>query len=158
MKNHLQTGATIRLALRGEHALLQGIMRRASLVSETYRDELLAHPEAMSLPVEQIAEGAVFVAETQGTVDGFCVVIMLSVDEAELEGLFVEPDRWRKGIGRALVEHGAGAARARGAASITVVAGPEARAFYERCGFAYESDATTLFGSAVLMRRRLAGR
>lgn len=86
MKNHLQTGATIRLALRGEHALLQGIMRRASLVSETYRDELLAHPEAMSLPVEQIAEGAAFVAETQGTVDGFCVVIMSSVDEAELEG------------------------------------------------------------------------
>lgn len=158
MKIQLPTDATIRPALPGEHALLEGILRRASLVSDTYRDELLAHPEAMSLPVEQISEGAVFVAETQGAVDGFCVVIMSSADEAELEGLFVEPDRWRKGIGRALVEHGAGAARARGAASITVVAGPEARAFYERCGFAYESDATTLFGSAVLMRRRFAGR
>ena len=149
---------TIRPARPGEHAMLEHIMRRASLVSDKYRDQLLAHPEAMSLPAAQIEGGTVFVAELDGAVAGFCAVVMTGSGEAELDGLFVEPMHWGEGIGRALAGHGADAARKLGAVSITVIAGPETQPFYETCGFAYQATAKTLFGPAVLMRRRLGGR
>ena len=91
------------------------------------------------------------VADVDGKVVGFAVVIR-DGGKAELDGLFVEPDHWRRGIGAALIDAAVHQARRRGL-SLTVTAEPSARAFYERCGFSLEGEAKTRFGPALRMSR-----
>ena len=138
---------TIRLARPDEREGLEALQRRASLALPEYREQLEAHPDAIELPAEQIAMGQVIVAELDGEVAGFAALI-----DGELDGLFVEPELWRRGIGTALVEEAAHRARRRGL-SLTVTAGPSARAFYETCGFSVEGGAETRFGPALRMSR-----
>jgi len=69
-----------------------------------------------------------------------------------LDGLFVEPDLWRKGIGKALVDAATLLARRRGL-SLSVVANSAAREFYEKCGLTVEGEAQTRFGPALRMSR-----
>jgi GNAT superfamily N-acetyltransferase len=73
--------------------------------------------------------GSTLVGEDEGVgVVGFCSVSLPSRDEdagaatAEISALYIDPSRWRSGIGRALLVELAGNA--------------PARAFYERFGFA----------------------
>ena len=73
-------------------------------------------------------------------------------EQAELDGLFVDPDHWRRGIGTALVNEAVHRARRLGLA-LSVIAGAEARAFYESCGFSVEGEAQTRFGPALRMTR-----
>ena len=92
----------IRLARTEECKLLEDLQRRASLALGTHNAQLEANPDAIHLPAEQIALGEVLVAEIDGEIAGFAVVL----DEggrSELDGLFVEPSHWRRGIGSALV-------------------------------------------------------
>ncbi len=138
----------IRPAALEERLALEALQRRASLALGDYREQLLAHPDVIELPPEQIARGDVLVAEVDGQVAGFA-----ALDGAELDGLFVEPERWGHGIGRALVEAAVHQARRRGVTLITVVASPTARTFYERCGFTAEGEAQTRFGPALRMSR-----
>ena len=70
----------------------------------------------------------------------------------ELDGLFVEPELWRGGIGAALVEQAAHEARRQGV-SLMVVANPHALDFYRSCGFSLEGEAQTRFGPALRMSR-----
>jgi len=142
----------IRLARADEREALEDLQRRASLALEEYRAQLEAHPDAVHLPGEQIALGEVLVAEDEGGVAGFVVVIDAD-DRAELDGLFVEPARWRQGIGSALVNEAVHIARDRGLSLMTVVASPTARQFYEKCGFAVEGEEQTRFGPAIRMSR-----
>ncbi len=128
--------------------MLEELQRRASLALDTYREQLLAHPEAVVLPMEQVARGDVLVAEADGEIAGFA-----ALEGSELDGLFVKPELWGQGIGRALVDAAVHQARRRGVTLITVVAGPSAQAFYERCGFMPEGDAQTRFGPAVRRSR-----
>jgi hypothetical protein len=65
----------IRPAQTDEQGMLESLQRRASLSNPGDRDVLLANPDAIALPIEQIAEGCVFVAEREGTVVGFAAVI-----------------------------------------------------------------------------------
>ncbi len=142
----------IRLARSEEHETLEDLQRRASLALGVYNAHLQAHPDAIHLPTEQIALGAVLVAELDGEIAGFAVIL----DEgsrAELDGLFVEPARWRQGIGQALVREAVHLARDRGLSLVTVVAEPDARQFYEKCGFSVEGEAETRFGPALRMSR-----
>lgn len=74
-----------------------------------------------------------------------------AADGCELDGLFVEPERMRGGIGRLLIEDAKQIARERGAKRIDVVANPQAVAFYEAVGFVSVGDAETRFGSAPRM-------
>jgi len=99
------------------------------------------------LPPAQIANGQVIVAEFDGDMVGFAAVV-----GGELDGLFVEPDMWGGGIGRALVDAAAHQARQKGL-SLTVIANPTARGFYESCGFSVEGDEQTRFGPALRMTR-----
>ena len=140
-------GPVIRLARPDEREALEALQRRASLALPDYRAELEAHPDAIDLPAQQIERGEVMVAELDGGIAGFAALI-----GGELDGLFVEPDLWRRGIGAALVEAVAHEARRRGH-SLTVTASPGARAFYESCGFSREGDAHTRFGPALRMSR-----
>lgn len=127
--------------------MLEALQWRASTALPDYKDQLEANPDAIHLPLEQIEAGDVFVAESDGQVAGFAALI-----GGELDGLFVEPDLWRKGIGSALVEAAAHEVRKRGL-SLTVIANPSAREFYEYCGFTCESETQTRFGPALRMSR-----
>lgn len=142
----------IRLARAEERERLEDLQRRASMALGDYRDQLEAHPDAVELPARHIALGGVLVAEVEGAVAGFAVVLDED-DRAELDGLFVEPVRWRQGIGKALVDEAVHLARDRGLSLMTVVANPAARDFYEKCGFTVEGEAQTRFGAALRMSR-----
>ena len=138
---------TLRLAAPGEHLELEELQRRASLELPEYRDQLLAHPDAIHLPPAQIANGQVIVAEVGRAIVGFAAVV-----GGELDGLFVEPDRWGLGIGKALVEAATHEARLSGM-TLKVIAAPRARGFYESCGFTVEGEEQTRFGPALRMSR-----
>ena len=59
---------TFRLATPAERSALEELQRRASLIWEEDRDALLAHPDAIELPLEQITDGHTIVAESIGRV------------------------------------------------------------------------------------------
>ena len=142
----------IRLAQSAERRRLEDLQRRASLALGTYNAQLEANPEAIQLPARQIALGQVLVAEIGGEIAGFAVVLD-EEGQAALDGLFVEPSRWRQGTGSALVNAAVHLARDRGMTLMTVVAEPAARAFYEKCGFTVEGEEQTRFGPALKMSR-----
>ena len=98
-------GCFIRPALPSEKLALEQLQRRASLANEGDRDALLAHPDAIQIPAEQIFGGRVFVAEYEGVMAGFAAIEPREDGDSELDGLFVEPSMQRRGIARSLIEH-----------------------------------------------------
>ena len=146
---------SIRLARRDEQTMLESLQRRASLNNPGDRDAILAHPDAIALPIEQITSDGVFVAERDGLVSGFAAVVMRPDGDAELDALFVEPHLWKQGIGRRLVEHGAEVARLRAATFLHVIGNPHAEGFYVSCGFRVTGTVKTRFGASLDMQRSL---
>ena len=146
---------TLRLARPDERAALTALQRQASLMWEEDRDALLAEPDAIDLPADKIAEGHVFVWEEAGAVLGFAVVLPRDDGAAELDGLFVEPDAWGRGIGRKLVDHAMDMARDEGCISLNVVANKRALGFYLACGFEALGEVQTRFSPGVRMVRVL---
>ena len=140
-------GLIIRPARSDERIDLEALQRRAALALPDYRAELEANPDAIELPSEQIERGQVLVAELEDRIAGF-----VALDGSEIDGLFVDPELWRQGIGSALIDSAVHEARRRGC-SLTVVANPGARLFYEHCGFSVEGEAQTRFGTALRMSR-----
>jgi ribosomal protein S18 acetylase RimI-like enzyme len=149
------TDISIRLAEPVERGALEDLQRRSSMHDPLYRAQLAADPAAIELPVEQIEAGLVRVAEQDGVVVGFSVLLEATRDGCELDGLFVEPGRMRGGVGRALVDDARRIARERGARRIDVVANPQAVAFYEAVGFVPAGEAHTRFGPAPRMSLRV---
>ena len=145
----------LRDAAADEAEALEGLQRRSSDVWEAYREQLAANPDAIELPQTFIDEGWVRVAVAEdGRPIGFSVVIPTDDRVHELDGLFVEPDQLRGGVGRALVQDAAERAGRVGAELLEVTAGP-AQGFYEKVGFEVVGAVETRFGPAVRMRRRL---
>jgi GNAT superfamily N-acetyltransferase len=145
----------VRTAVASEQKRLEGLQWRASLNNPGDRDALLAHPDAIELPLEQIEDGGVFVAEVSGSVMGFAAILPRDDGDFELDALFVEPHAWRQGIGRALVDHCALAAKAVGAESLHVVGNPHAEEFYTACGFITIGTKQMRFGIGLLMKKAL---
>ena len=141
----------LRPARTTERRKLEALQRRASLANPEDRPHLEAHPDAIDLPLAFIERGEVTVAEVDEEVTGFAVV-QGHDGFTELDGLFVEPGQWRRGIGRALVDEATHEARRNGHA-LVVIANDAARGFYERCGFTLEGPAETRFGPALRMSR-----
>ena len=137
----------IRFAELDEREALEALQWRASIANPDDRPNLEAHPDAIDLPMAQIAAGDVVLAEVDGRIAGFAAVV-----GGELDGLFVEPEQWRRGIGVALVEAAADLARRRGLA-LSVIANPAALGFYERCGFVEQGEVATRFGPGLRMSR-----
>ena len=144
-----------RLAIPAERLALEELQRRASLMSEEDRDALLAHPDAIELPLEQITAGRTIVAENVDELLGFAVVLQRDDGDAELDGLFVEPAQWRRGIGRALVAEAERLAARDGAASLWVIANTSALDFYGACGFVTVGEVATRFRPAPRMRKAI---
>ena len=65
----------IRLARPEERDALEELQRRASLALNEYREQLLAEPDAVELPAEQIESGEVIVAVLDGQIAGFAAVL-----------------------------------------------------------------------------------
>jgi GNAT superfamily N-acetyltransferase len=146
---------TIRNAIPSEKSALEDLQRRASLANPGDREALLANPDAIDLPIAQIASGDVFVLELSGRIAGFAALLAREDGDAELDGMFVEPDIQRRGVGRALVEHCAQVALTRGCRALHVIGNPHAEAFYLSCGFETIGSSETRFGPGLLMRRDL---
>jgi GNAT superfamily N-acetyltransferase len=145
----------VRLALASERLMLEALQMRASLGNPGDRQALLANPDAIDLPLEQINAGNVFVVEVAGAIKGFAAILSREDGNAELDALFVEPDAWRQGFGRTLIDYCANTARAQGAKALHVVGNPHAEGFYTTCGFQIVGTEETRFGIGLLMLRTI---
>ena len=145
----------IRPAILSEREALEALQTRASLSNPGDRDALLANPDAVELPPEQIAAGRVFVLEQNGAIVGFAAILPRTNGGTELDALFVEPSTWRQGIGTLLVEHCAEVARSSGSTALHVVGNPHAQRFYEARGFKKIGTTETRFGVGLLMQKIL---
>ena len=143
----------IRRAEISEQKELEALQLRASLTNAGDRDALLANPDAIELPIDQIAAGAVFVAERNSAIVGFAALLPRPDGDVELDALFVDPDVRRCGIGRALVDHCVQIARTQGSAALCVIGNPHASDFYTACGFNVVGATATRFGPGLLMRK-----
>jgi GNAT superfamily N-acetyltransferase len=145
----------IRRAIAAERKTLEALQWRASLGNEGDRDALLRHPDAIDMPLEQIAAGGVFVLEQDGAIVGFSAILQRDDGDTELDALFVEPAIQRQGIGRKLIEHCAEMARSAGSSALHVVGNFHAKQFYLACGFIIVGTFETRFGLGLLMRKTL---
>jgi N-acetylglutamate synthase-like GNAT family acetyltransferase len=119
------------------------------------RAALVANPDAVALPDQQIDAGQVVVAERDGLIVGFASVLPRADGDSELDGLFVEPEQWRNGIGSALVAQCIAMARAQDSAILHVIGNPHAAAFYSACGFDQSGTHPTRFGVGLLFWKKL---
>jgi GNAT superfamily N-acetyltransferase len=143
----------IRPARVDEKGELEALQARASLANAGDREALLAHPDAIEVPREQLQRGQVFVATRAGSICGFASVLPRPDGAAELDALFVEPASWRQGIGRALIERAIEEAQRMSASALHVVGNPHAESFYTATGFERIGTQATRFGVGLLMRR-----
>jgi N-acetylglutamate synthase-like GNAT family acetyltransferase len=143
----------IRPAVISEQKELEALQLRASLTNAGDREALLANPDAIELPIDQIAAGAVFVSERNGEIVGFAALLPRPDGDVELDALFVDPDIRRCGVGRSLVDHCVQIARAQGSAALCVIGNPHASDFYTACGFTMVGTTATRFGPGLLMRK-----
>jgi len=126
----------IRLARIDEASALSALCVR-SKAAWGYDEAFMALARvALEVSPEQIAAGDVWVATAAGgSVAG--IVALGSSEQPntlDLDKLFVEPQRIRTGVGRALIAHAIGEARRRGGQRLTILSDPYAAGFYERTG------------------------
>jgi GNAT superfamily N-acetyltransferase len=140
----------IRLGMPADLPAAADVYRRASLFNPADRDNLLAHPEYLTLGHEGLAGGRTDVADEDGLVVGFATWIE-DGGTVELEDLFVDPGWMRRGIATALVNRIAEVLRTRGVACLEVTANPHALDFYRAAGFVDCGVAETVFGTAPRM-------
>lgn len=147
------TDVDIRLARADDRRALIELQRRASLVleSEDVRRQLIENPEIIDLDPEMIARNEVFVAEFDGRIVGFATIMAHEGNDAELEGIFVEPSDWRKGIGTALLRQIEREALAWGASRLHVMANPNVESFYRNAGFQKIGERKTELGPIGLL-------
>ena len=143
----------LRLARPNERLDLEELQHRSSRALPEYRDQLEADPEAIDLPLSQVVRGEVSVAESVDGIAGFAVVI-IDGDAAEIDGLFVEPHLWRRGVGAALIEAATHDARRAGLEPDSRrSAGSVSQILREAQEFTAEGGVETRFGPAVRMSR-----
>ncbi|MEU9864331.1 GNAT family N-acetyltransferase [Streptomyces sp. NPDC047971] len=119
---------SLRRATADDARRLTQLVRR----SRAYRGDYAAMVDGYVVGGSYIEHHPVFVAvDERDRVLGFYALLL---DDAELDLAFVADEAQGRGIGRLLMEHMIGQARAAGLASIRVVAHPPAEDFYLRTG------------------------
>jgi N-acetylglutamate synthase-like GNAT family acetyltransferase len=152
---HMTSKIIIRAAVMAELQALEAVQLRASLTNAGDREALLANPDAIRIPLEQLAAGRVFVAELNGETLGFSAIEPRVDGQIELDALFVEPKIRRHGVGRLMVEYCAQVARKQGSIALHVIGNPHAEDFYLACGFEQTGTTQTRFGVGLQMRKEL---
>lgn len=148
--------ATLRSGRPSDQPQLLAIVWATVMVGDAEdRAALVARPDLVEVPLEHVTGETCVVAEVDGTPAGFATVLPRPDGEAELDGLFVHPDRQRLGLGRALVASAADLARAMGARVLHVIANDDASAFYRAVGFIETGMAPTALKPAPKMELRL---
>ena len=130
----VMSGIAIRLAKPGEGQDLTALCVRSK--AHWGYDATFMRLSAASLTVNEddIAVGRVLVAiDDAGRVIGMACVVP-DGDTADLDSLFIDPPAIGSGAGRALFDAAANLARQQGARRMTILADPNAAAFYERMG------------------------
>ena len=147
------TNLDIRLARPDDRQGLVELLWRASLAWDVVRQDLLDNPELIDVDPEMIARNQIFVAERAGRIVGFATIVPRENNDgegegndAELEGIFVEPADWRNGIGMALLHQIEREAQAWGANRLHVVASPNVEGFYLAAGFIQTAEQQMPFG------------
>jgi GNAT superfamily N-acetyltransferase len=146
---------SIRRARPDERRALEDLQHRSSLANPGDRAFLLANPDISQIPPEQIEQGLVSIAESDGMVVGLIALNRHDAPDMELEGLFVEPSCWRQGIGGKLVSHAVDLCRARGARKIVLFANTHAVEFYRAMDFEQTGVIAVDHNKAVVMVRKL---
>ena len=142
----------IRPGSTDEREQLEELQRRASLIWDEDRANILEHPDAIEVPADHLAAGWVRVAVRNDTIVGFATLLPTPEDTGELDALFVEPDLMRQGIGHELIVDVVNVAHRHGLRRIEVTGNPNARRFYEREGFVVVSEVPTRFRPGLRMR------
>jgi GNAT superfamily N-acetyltransferase len=145
----------IRTAGPGDMSALRDVFRRSSLSNDGDRANLLAHPDVLELSDLAVREGRTRAAVAGDRIAGFATWLRTG-NVVEIEDLFVDPDRMRRGIGRALVLDLIAIAHGHGVRRVEVTANQHALAFYQKAGFVIDHQITTLFGPAPRMHMDIA--
>ncbi|MGE5925911.1 MAG: N-acetyltransferase family protein [Gemmatimonadota bacterium] len=106
------------------------------------------------------AEACVWVAVEAGAIIGFCHLRLPAApasagESAEITTLYIVPELWRQGVGRALVNHARGTAASHGCSRIFLKVYAEnasARAAYEAMGFAATAGTSVHQRTGLLLR------
>ncbi len=120
----------VRQAEVSDFDAISDVYRESSLSNAGDREALLANPEVLVFEIGSILDGRTRVAVDDGCVVGFATTTPAG-DVAELDDLFVHPDRMRRGVARALVLDAVSVAQAGGSSRIEVTANSHARDFYD---------------------------
>ncbi|MCA1572544.1 MAG: GNAT family N-acetyltransferase [Chloroflexi bacterium] len=129
---------------------LRAVFRRASMSNEDDRPLFVEHPEFLELSDAAIREGRMRVAVVDGEVVGFATTLV-GPDAVELEDLFVDPDRMRHGIGRALIDDVRATTTAAGRSRVEVDGNRHALLFYSAVGFIEDGTVRLKHGVAIRM-------
>jgi len=138
----------LRTAIGADLPALQRIFREASLSNPGDRPGLLEHPEHLVFAGEHLGTGSTRLAEVHGAPVGFATGVPGRPGELELEDLFVDPARRRRGIALRLVRDQAELARGRGLTRIAVTGNRHALAFYLAAGFVQVGEVPTALSPA----------
>jgi GNAT superfamily N-acetyltransferase len=144
---------TFRPARVADLSELEALQSRASFATGENVDDLFAHPDAMTIPVEHLAYA--LVAEINGEIVGFCILLPTSSDAAEVDALFIDPKAWRTGLGRALLLR-AEQDLTNQTRTLRVVSGKRAVPFYQALGFQRAGTEMTRFGPAARLVKMLS--
>lgn len=145
-------GVRVRTANPAERLQLEALQMRAAMANAGDASQLSAHPEAVHVPDALLRAGRVRVAEAANAIVGFAVLLPVASGACELDGLFVAPEVWRRGVGRALLEACLSQARLERARCIHATVNSHAAGFYLANGFTHVRWVETEFGPASEMR------
>lgn len=112
--------------------------------------------QELTITPEFISAKEVFVALVDDEIVG-CCALLLNGSLAEIEHMWISPEKMRRGIGRALFTHAKLEAEAKGARIIELSADPHAEHFYARMGATRVGDIPAAMGNRprVLPRMRI---
>jgi GNAT superfamily N-acetyltransferase len=124
----------LRAAQPQEAAVLSALAFRSKAVWGYSREFMQACRGELTYTASEIARGGFVVAEEAGRIAGFYALAPAADSAAELEALFVEPEKIGRGIGRALIEDAKARAVRRGACRMIIQGDPNAARFYAAAG------------------------
>ncbi len=141
MERREEMKAQVRSAKPDEAASLTALCVRSKALWGYDAAFMKLSAAALAVSEGDIAAGRVVVAvDDAGRVIGMACVLPEG-DTADLDALFVDPPAIGSGAGRALFEAAVILARRQGARRMTILADPNAAAFYERMGARYLRNA-----------------